>query len=129
MVYILDTHALVWYLEESPRLGKKALKLLEEENTRLVIPVITLAELKYLVSKSRVEITFENILDYIENDERCILYPLDLNVVELLPSSLDIHDAIICGTALVYKTILGEETKIITRDKAITKSGLVETIW
>jgi PIN domain nuclease of toxin-antitoxin system len=30
MVYIIDTHALIWYLEGNPRLGSKAKSIMAE---------------------------------------------------------------------------------------------------
>ena len=41
--YVLDTHALIWYLEANPRLGAKAKVLLDDPTTELVLPLIALA--------------------------------------------------------------------------------------
>jgi len=49
--------------------------------------------------------------------------------VDLLPLDLDIHDAIICATALACRRSIGEETVVLTRDQGITDSGLVSTVW
>ena len=43
MVCVADTHALVWYLSASARLGKRAAALLERQDSRIVIPTIVLA--------------------------------------------------------------------------------------
>jgi len=37
--YILDTHALIWFLEGNPRLGAGAKAVLENENSELILPV------------------------------------------------------------------------------------------
>lgn len=50
-------------------------------------------------------------------------------MVDKLPTTLGIHDAIIVATALVFRDILNESTAIITKDEAIAKSGLVATVW
>lgn len=42
--YIVDTHALVWYLESSPRLGLAAKDILDDPASKLVFPMIALAE-------------------------------------------------------------------------------------
>jgi len=39
------------------------------------------------------------------------------------------HDGIIVATAMVFRDPLGEEIRLITRDKDIRDSGLVETVW
>ena len=46
-----------------------------------------------------------------------------------LPTTLDIHDAVIVGTALVYRDLLGQQVALITKDAAITTSGLVPVVW
>ena len=129
MVYVVDTHVLVWYLEGSDKLSPKLTSILEHENNRLVIPTIVLAEVKYLSFRNRINLSMDELLLHIESDPRCIVYPLDSNVVEFLPVSVNIHDAIICATALVYENRLGQRAKIITKDEEITSSGIVETVW
>lgn len=129
MIYIIDTHTLVWYLEESNKLTPISIDIMENKSNKLVIPTIVLAEIKYLSTRSKVNLSLDDVLLHLESDACCILYPLDSNVVEFLPVSLDIHDGIICGTALVYKNLFREKVKIITKDEEIVNSGIVETIW
>lgn len=50
-------------------------------------------------------------------------------VVKLLPVELDIHDAIICATALAHGLTTGEKTAVLTKDEAIAHSGLVPVLW
>jgi hypothetical protein len=59
----------------------------------------------------------------------CVAYPLDEQVVSMIPTSLNIHDAIIVATALVYKDILKLPVEIVTKDTEIKTSGLVPTCW
>lgn len=129
MLYVVDTHALVWYLEGSDKLGKKALSVLDDEKSKLVIPTIVLAEIKYLSDKQRTKLFFEDIINIVEQDDRCILFPLDVNVIKFIPTKLDIHDGIICGTAFVYSKLLREETTVVTKDSEIIDSKLIKTIW
>lgn len=58
-----------------------------------------------------------------------VAYPLDEQVVAMIPTSLNIHDAIIVATALVYKDILKLPVEVVTEDAEITASGLVKTCW
>jgi PIN domain nuclease of toxin-antitoxin system len=129
MVCVIDTHALVWYLTDDKRLGKRAAGLLDRPDTRIVVPVIVLAELKYLHQRSRIPLSFSAVQTIIGADERCAVYPMNEEVVDLLPLDLDIHDAIICATALACKRSTGEDTVVLTRDQAITDSGRVSTAW
>lgn len=129
MVYIVDTHTLVWFLEGSSKVGQQALKILRDDTQGLVIPCIVLAEVKYLSAKGRVYLSLDEALEAVEHDPRCVIYPLNPSVVEMMPTILDIHDGIICGTALLYQDSLGEEAKVITNDKAIIDSGIIQTVW
>ncbi|MBI3754276.1 MAG: hypothetical protein HY266_09610, partial [Deltaproteobacteria bacterium] len=45
------------------------------------------------------------VLEYLSESENCVVYPVDEDVVEKMPDSLNIHDALIVGTGLVYKNI------------------------
>ncbi len=128
MIYVVDTHALIWFLEGSKRLGGQAREILRDEHKHLLIPSIVLAEAKDLVSKGKTRLIFDEILEAI-TDPRCLSYPLDLAVVRAMPRSLDIHDAIICATALVYQKTVNEEALLITRDESLIKSNLVKTVW
>ncbi len=50
--YIIDTHALVWFLEQSPKLGKNAKSVFLDDDSILIIPTIVLAEIKFLFGKN-----------------------------------------------------------------------------
>jgi PIN domain nuclease of toxin-antitoxin system len=124
--YVVDTHALAWYLDNDPRLGSQAEAILDNADIRLIIPSIILAEIKYLAHKGRLTQTLDEVLRVINSDPRCIIYPIDLSVVNKAPLGLDIHDSLIIGTALVQREIV---SGILTRGAAIASSGLVPTLW
>ena len=128
--YIIDTHALVWFLEQSPKLGKNAKNVFLDNDSILIIPTIVLAEIKFLFGKNRFSTSLEEVFTVIENDPRCIVQPMDIDVVSMLPIKLEIHDAIITATALLFKgNPYFEDVEIITKDEEILKSKLVKTIW
>ncbi len=116
------------FLEGSKKLGIHARSILRDEQQRLLIPSIVLAEAKDLTTKEKTRLSFHEILDAL-NDLRCSVYPLDLPVIRAMPPQLDIHDAIICGTALVYQELLEEEACLITRDEELVRLKRVKTIW
>ena len=60
--------------------------------------------------------------------ENCITYPVDEDVIEEMPEGLNIHDALIVATGLVYKNILKEEVKILTEDQEIIKSEILPSV-
>lgn len=127
--FIVDTHALVWYLDKDKKLSKTAEKALDSSDVSLVIPTVVLAEVKYLFSKRRISISFENVMQAIENDHRCIIYPFDLSCVEHLDERLDLHDGIIVATGVIFRDSVDQSTKIITRDVTIKQSGIINTLW
>lgn len=55
--YVIDTHALVWYLTDDPRLGKKARQILETDGNQLILPAIVLAEVRHIAERKRVPIS------------------------------------------------------------------------
>lgn len=124
--YILDMHALVWYLTNDRRLGAQAEAALEDPDAILIIPAIVLAEIKDLAHKRRLAATLEHVLAVIEADGRCVIQPIDLEVIRAMPVGLDIHDALIVGVALTH---IIPVDGVLTCDQAITSAGLVPAIW
>ena len=45
------------------------------------------------------------------------------------PTNLDIHDAVIVGTTIHAAETFGQSVSLITKDKAITDSGIVPVVW
>lgn len=125
-VYVLDTHALVWYLTNDRRLGLQTEVVLNDPGVTLIIPAIVLAEIKDLARKGRFAQKLEDVLAVIESDPRCLVHPIDLEVVRAAPMQLDIHDSLIVGVALVQASAVDG---VLTCDQAITSSGLVPVVW
>lgn len=124
--FVVDTHALVWFLARDSRLSEKARAVLQDPTVRLIIPAIVLAEIKYLSSKGRFAQTLEDVPRVTATDSRCLVYAIDLSVVRQAPTTLDIHDSLIVGTALAQSVAVDG---ILTCDEAITASGLAPVVW
>ena len=56
MNLLLDTHVLIWWMEENPRLGPRAKKLLLGKTTRPVISAVSIWEISIKASIGRLEI-------------------------------------------------------------------------
>lgn len=52
-VAVVDTHALIWFLEQNPKLGKRAKNILLSGESELMIPVIVLRQLYFYLRKNR----------------------------------------------------------------------------
>lgn len=127
--FVVDTHALVWYVDDDDRLSNAAEASLEDPTASLVIPTIVLAEVRYLFGKRRIPISFEDVVDAIEDDPRCVVYPFDFACVQALDERLDLHDAIITATAVVFRDSVDPSTALVTRDEMVRAAGIVQTIW
>ncbi|MCL6642560.1 MAG: PIN domain-containing protein, partial [Candidatus Bipolaricaulota bacterium] len=76
MIYVLDTHTLVWFLEANRRLGKRAKSVLLKADTEIVIPAIVLAESKFLFAKKRIGGDLDTIYRRVIAARNCTIYPL-----------------------------------------------------
>jgi PIN domain nuclease of toxin-antitoxin system len=129
MTYVLDTHPVVWFLESSRRLSARAGTVLRDPSHTFILPTIVLVEITYLYTKGRIDVDITLVQQRLVAASNCVLYPLDEQVAMRIPTGLNIHDAIIVATALVYRDILHESIAVITKNGAITHSGLIETVW
>lgn len=80
--YVLDTHALLWFLTFNPRLGAEAKTAMLDAESELILPAIALAESLWIVEKLKSEITPKDVLSAIDADTRIIVSPLTRDVVE-----------------------------------------------
>jgi predicted nucleic acid-binding protein len=95
MTSVVDTHALVSFLEGSSQLSMASRNALSDTAAKVVIPTIVLAEITFLYARRRIAIDLPPVLAHIANAANCLVYPLDRAVVERLPTTLNIHDAIV----------------------------------
>ncbi len=128
---VLDTHTLVWYLEDNPNLPLAPKTEIEDLDNRIIISIMVLLEMKYFHRKKRFKISPDVVFENLENDSRCLFYPIDLDVVAELPVNLNIHDAVIVATARIFEKFHypDGEVYVLTKDEEIIKSKLIKTIW
>ena len=129
MLYIADTHSLIWFLTDSGNLSKRAKGVfdgVEKGKDIIIIPTIVLAELLYLCEKKKIEEKFNQIIKIIKNGSNYSSYDLDLEIIEECQTLIkikEIHDKIIVATTKILNGIL------ITKDSEIISSKYVETVW
>lgn len=129
---VTDTHGLIWYLEDSPRLGPAARGVFDAcDRGEIVVyvPTICLVEIIYLQERGRIPTNLKAELDaeLQAGTSGLILATLTAevaNAVERVPRTEvpDMPDRIIAATAVH----LG--LPLISRDRGIQQSG-VDTIW
>jgi PIN domain nuclease of toxin-antitoxin system len=129
---VTDTHGLIWYLEDSPRLGRAArdtFDACDQGELSIYVPTICLVEIIYLWEKGRIPAELKGQLD-VElqaGSSGLILADLTSDVADCVarvPRSqvADMPDRIIAATALS----LG--LPLVSRDRAIQLSE-ISTIW
>ena len=129
---VIDTHAVIWYLNADARLSNRAKTFLEDATQRsmpVFISSITLIEIIYLQEKGKIPagtlVRLENALRVQDS----VLQVADLTTAVAMAVSRvsrddipDMPDRIIAGTALHFGV------PVISRDGKI-KSSLLATIW
>ena len=130
-IYVVDTHALVWFLGEDRKLSPLAAEILtqaEVGNVQVLVPTLVLAELSYIAQNKKLKsaVTVAAILDKIQQGAGFTIVSFDLATFEAmltLPQDWEIHDRIIASTAIYYKA------KLITRDEVLQNSDEIDTVW
>jgi PIN domain nuclease of toxin-antitoxin system len=128
-VYTTDTHALLWYLQASPKLGPAAIAAFQEAERGeavIKIPVIVLAELYYANQKLGRPLDFKTELAKLRRIRKFHFVPFfstDIADFDNATAVPEMHDRIIVNVALRFGG------PCITRDSEIIASGLVPIVW
>lgn len=124
MKFVCDTHSLLWYLEDNPRLSPSSKRLFDEPPHHVVIPVIAVAEIFYILRRLPGKMPIEKILKALETEGRFEINPLVLPIIRKAVSldGLDMHDALIAATALHL------DVPLMTCDLKIIHSGHVQIL-
>jgi PIN domain nuclease of toxin-antitoxin system len=130
--YVVDAHALVWFLEGNPRLGPAAKTALADPASILHLPLIALAGAWWVVEKKRCAIPHvRDLLQDVDSDVRIVFVPLDRRVLEIsfsLTSIQEMHDRIIAATLLNLQAN-GATASLLTRDPNLKASGIGPIVW
>jgi PIN domain nuclease of toxin-antitoxin system len=132
MQYVIDTHALIWFFEDNPRLSLPVKAVLADPDSQLILPAIALAEAVWIVDRGKTTIPSATaLLTAVLDDSRIRIYPLDQTVVErtvLLASINEMHDRQIVATGLVLQD-QGQAVTLLTCDRNITASQVIPILW
>ena len=124
----MDTHVVIWAAEGDGRLGASAGELLRSLKAgEAVLSDITLLEIAMLAKKGRIELSVsaEEYLRAIQRNYPLLTITSEIAslAVDLNPPQGDPFDRIIVASAMHH------ELPLLTRDKNISASGLVRTVW
>jgi len=126
MPFVTDTHSLVWYMTDDPKLsaeGRAIFQKVDSAEEIVFIPCIVFFELVYLTEKRRISTAFDSFLDLVASSRNYKIEPLCLPIIEKsrqIPrqSVSDPWDRIIAATSLHL------DLPLITRDKSLRDIGL-----
>jgi len=129
MNFVTDTHALLWWFTESPKMSPKASAIFEQcekgENV-IFIPSIVIAEALSIFDKKRISFDFKRLFKKIHDSENFVLIALDYLILQEMVALKDIpelHDKIIVSTAKYLNL------PIITKDETLQNLPNIKTIW
>jgi PIN domain nuclease of toxin-antitoxin system len=129
---VADTHAALWYLFGDPRLSAPAKAFIDQaagSGRKVVLSVISLAEILYLIEKNRLPFSaYERLrqalgaVDYVIDEA-----PLTTGIVETMrqvprADVPDMPDRIVAATGVYFGV------PVISRDGRIRASSL-RTVW
>jgi len=77
------------------------------------------------VENGKIELNFDDLLRKIEMSRNFVVTYFNFQMLKLLPEIKlnELHDRIIIATAKILNA------KLITKDREIRESGIVETVW
>lgn len=124
----LDAHTLIWFFhtESNVKLSQKALTVIKEaeEKGTIYVPTVILMEIMRILEKRKYPVSFDEILQYIEENEAYKIVPLTTKIIKVIRNfqGRDLHDRVIIATALITDSVL------VSKDKEISATGL-NVIW
>jgi len=125
MNYLIDTHVLIWYFEDSPNIPTKIINIIDSVTNHKYISSVSLWEIaiKTNIGKLKMSLSFDELLDEIASSDLTVLQVEDdyLKGILTLPFlHKDPFDRLIISTAI------SENLTIITADENIQK---YDTPW
>ena len=129
MNFLADTHALLWWFTDSPKISPRAAEIFEkcEEGENVIfIPSIVVAEALSIFDKKRISFDFKKLFRKMNESENFVIIALDYSVLQKMVDLKDIpelHDKIIVSTAKYLNL------PIITKDEVLRGLSHIKTVW
>ncbi len=132
MRVVLDSHAIIWYVQGSARLSRTATTTITdaEQAGELVVSVATFLDLWYVTQTTQAVTAdqLRSLRDRLTSSEAVTMEPVNLAVADAwhrIPRTVlaDPWDRLIVATAMAL------QLPLVSKDEAIHQSGLVAVVW
>ena len=126
--YLLDTHALLWFLSGDDRISSKSQKIISDPKNRCFISIASLWEMAIKIKIGKLDLSFElkELATYLsENNIETLPLAFEhiLETLDLEDHHRDPFDRIILAQAKF------ERLTIISKDENFHKYAQVKLIW
>lgn len=127
MRYLLDTHAVIWHLENDAQLSYKAKSIIEDEENEILATTASLWEIAIKVGLKKLDLTLTTDEIYEK------LYGMDIRVLSILPNHIRIvqtlpHHHRDPFDRMIIAQANAEDCTVITRDAAFNAYD-VPVLW
>ena len=128
MRMLLDTHSLIWAVQEPGKLGNQAITALQDRENELLLSAATLWEIsiKYGLGKLTLTSPYRVWMTQAMRDLSVTLLPITLNVADVL-STLSLHHRDPFDRLLVAQAMI-EQVPIVSSD-VIFDRYTVSRLW
>lgn len=129
MNFVTDTHALLWWSTDSPKLSASAAAIFagcEAGEHVIFVPSIVIAEALSIFDKKRVAFDFRKLFVRINDSDNFVIIALDSPVLQKMVGLKDVpelHDKIIVSTAKYLNV------PIITKDEVLHSLPHTKAVW
>lgn len=129
---LLDTCAIIWDALDQGQLSTKALKAIDraDQHNALIISDISIWEIAMLLKKGRIEIDTNaaNFVDLFLQSRNVSVIHISPQIAELSTNfgagiSNDPADRLIAATSIIHNA------QLVTADKKLLESEMVDTLW
>ena len=127
--YIVDSHALFWFLEYPSQLSPAAdavFRLAAAGGALIVVPAIVVAELFYLTAKAGLPILPSELLSRIDASREFAFSEMgqdQLEAMESIAGVTEMHDRLMAAEAVM------RQAPVISKDEILRQSQVVDVIW
>lgn len=129
---IADTHTAIWYVNDDPRLSRRAGAIMDSVRTErheIGLSSITLVEIVYLQEKGRIAPGALAGIHALLDDVNPLLIELPVNrAIAAVLARIDRRRIPDMPDRIIAATALSLDVPVISRDGRITTSGIT-TIW